>query len=180
MHRRAAAVISLGLLGLLGGSACSGSGGDAAVPADSAEIEDRAAEAAPSAADGMPESAASDVDEFCAAISAIQAAEFELEETFGPEARQLFTEVQAAAPPEIAEEVATVIGALDAVAGLGISMDEDDPAAVDDAFEILLDPDYTDANERLSEYTSEACGIDLGEGDDADFQLDDLEGFDDV
>ena len=161
MHRRVAVVVWLGLLGV---SACSGSGSDDAAPADSS------ADAAVSG---------SNVD-FCAAISAIQSAEFELEETFGPDARQLFADVRAAAPSEIAEEVATVVETLDAIAGLGISMDEDDPAAVDAAIEILLDPEYTDANERLGEYTSKTCGIELGDGGDDDLQLDDLEGFDDI
>ena len=153
MHRRAAIIISLGLIGV---TACSGSESSSGAPVDGTDVE------------------------FCDAISAIQSAEFELEETFGPEARQLFSDVQASAPPGIADDVATVIGTLDAVAGLGISMDDDDPAAVEAAFEILLDPDYTDANERLTEYTSEVCGITLGEGDDAGIDLDDLEGFDDV
>ncbi len=187
MHRRAAFVISLALVGV---SACSGSGGSSdATPASS---PDSAVEAAPTigsdatepndTADVAPVSdvASASVVEFCAAITAIRSAEFELEETFGPEARALFDDVQSAAPPEIAEDVATVIDTLDAIAEVGISADEDDPVAFDAAAEILLDPDFTEANENLEEYTSQACGIDLGDGDDADIDLDDLEGFDDI
>lgn len=186
MHRRAVSVISAGLLCF---SACSGSGGSSGASADSAadvatSIEDDTAQPVDTA-DTTDDTGASDVD-FCAAISAIQSAEFELEETFGPDARQLFTDVQASAPPEIADDVATVIATLDAIAALGISMDENDPEAVDAAFEILLDPDYTDASENLEEFTSDACGIDLGDddgdddGDDAGLELEDLEGFDEV
>ena len=165
MQRRAAIfVVSLGLLGV---SACSGSGGGS--DADPAPSPDSAVDVA-----------SASVVEFCAAISAIQSAELELEETFGPEGRALFDDVQSAAPPEIADDVATVIDTLDAIAKVGISADENDPVAFDAAAEILLDPDFTEANENLEQFTSQACGIDLGNDDDVDLELDDLEGFDDV
>ncbi len=105
------------------------------------------------------------VDDFCAAISAIQSADFELEETFGPEARVLFDDVQSAAPPEVASDVSVVVGALDALAELGISTDENDPIAVEAASEILLDPAFSEANANLVAYTSEACDIELDAGD---------------
>ncbi len=181
MHRRAATVVALALLGM---SACSGSGGSAAdapstTPDSTVEVattvEDDTAEPTGTVADR----GASEGD-FCAAISAIQSAEFELEETFGPEARDLFGDVQVAAPQEIASDVATVIEALVAIAEIGISTDENDSLALEAASEILLDPDFTDANENLVEYTSQVCGIDLDDGDDGDLELDDLEGFNDV
>jgi hypothetical protein len=178
MHRRAATVVSLALLGVSACSSSGGSSGDAP-----AATPDSAVEVATTVEDDTIDTAvdarASEGD-FCSAISAIQSAEFELEETFGPEARELFGEVQSAAPPEIAGEVATVIDTLDAIAEIGISTDENDTLAIDAAFEILLDPGYTDASEKLEEYTSQVCGIDLGDGDDADLELDGLERFDDV
>jgi hypothetical protein len=180
MHRRAATVVSLALLGV---SACSGSGGSAAdapttTPDSTVEVEatvedDTVDTAEPTGA--VADGRASEGD-FCAAISAIQSAEFELEETFGPEARDLFGDVQGAAPQEIASDVATVIETLDAIAAIGISTDENDPIALEAASEILLDPDFTDANENLVEYTSQVCGIDLDAGDDGDLELDDLGG----
>ena len=182
MLRRAAV---LTYLVALVATACSGSDGDSsttpAPPPDlvtdvvaTEPIDSNTAEPADSA-----EGPSASVAEFCTAISAIQSAEFELEETFGPAARQLFDDVQAAAPPEIADDVAIVIETLDAIAEVGISADENDPEAIDAAFEILLDPDFTEANERLEEYTSQACGIDLGDGDETDLEvleLDDIEG----
>ena len=62
--------------------------------------------------------------------------------------------------------MATVVDTLEAVAEIGITEDESDPAAIEAAFEILLDPVYTEANEQLVAYTSETCGIDLDDGDD--------------
>lgn len=119
-------------------------------------------------------SAGGSVDDFCAAISAIRAADFELEETFGVQARTLFDDVQSAAPEAIADDVATVVKALDAIAEIGISADEDDPASVDAAFEILLDPAFTEANENLADYTARTCGIDLTEGSADEIDLADL------
>lgn len=164
-------------LALLGGSACSGSDGDsndaAATSADTDIAVTNSVEA------GAAESADADdngsANDFCGAITAIQSAEFELDETFGPDARQLFDDVQSAAPPAIADDVATVIDALEELAAVGISTDDDDPEALDAAFEILVDPHFTEASENLEEYTSEACGIDLADGDDADFELDDVQ-----
>lgn len=187
MHRRAAIVVSLALFGV---SACSGSGsGPDAAPAAS---QDSAVEATSTVGGDEPDPSdtaepsdvadnapTSDV-EFCAAIDAIQSAEFELEETFGAEARALFDDVRSAASPEIADDVATVIETLDAIAEIGISEDVNDPVAFDAAAEILLDPDFTEANENLVAYTSQACGIDLGDDGDTDLDLDDLEAFDEV
>lgn len=111
------------------------------------------------------------VEDFCAGISAIRSADFELDQTFSPEARALFDDVRSAAPPEIADEVDTVISALDAIAEIGVSSDDDDLVAFDAAAEILLDPAYVDANERLAAFTSDACGIDLDEDSSAEIDL---------
>lgn len=153
MHRRAAIIISLGLIGV---TACSGSESSSGAPADGTDVE------------------------FCDAIYAIQSAEFALEETFGPEARVLLADVQAAASPEISGDVATVINTLDAIAALEISTDDNGQMVLEDASDILLDPEFTEANANLEDYTLQTCGIDLGEGDDAGIDLDDLEVFDDV
>lgn len=157
MSRRAPAILSFALLGA---AACSGSsdGSDGAASATTPDTSVEASEA-----------------DFCAAVVAIQEADFEVEETFGIDARRLFDDVQSAAPPEIADDVKTVIDTLEAIAALDVSTDEDDPAAFDAAFEILLDPDFTEANENLEEYTSKACGIELSDGD-----LEDLEDPDEV
>ncbi|MEP1125102.1 MAG: hypothetical protein ABJH68_14555 [Ilumatobacter sp.] len=173
MHRHHA--IAMSVL-LLGAAACSASG--SASDGDPASAGSEVRGAVPSESSDSWQSADGSSDGFCTAISAIQSADFELEETFGNEARQLFDDVQSSAPREIADDVGTVVAALDAIAELGVSTEEDDPVAIDAAVEILLDPDFTEANENLAAYTSEACGIDLGEGDDVDF--DDLGGLDDV
>lgn len=187
-------VVTLALVGL---SACSGSdaSSDAAastspeetsdVRVDDGSIPDAANDSTDSAStDGSspaPTDGSSTVEvDFCDAISAIQTARFELEETFGPEARRLFADVRSAAPTEVADDVATVVAALDALAEIGVTTEEDDPVAVDAAFEILLDPDYIDASENLVEYTSQECGIDLDDGDDADLDFEDLDGFDEA
>lgn len=150
-------------------TACSGSDDD------SGETEGAVSAATEPDADASAEPTDAD---FCAAITAIQTAEFELEETFGTEARALFTDVQTAAPDEIADDVATVIATLDAIAEIGISADENDPEAVDEAFEILLDPEFTEANENLEAYTSQVCGIDLGAESEDEIGLDELDDFD--
>ena len=189
MPRRVAILASAAVLVV---SACSGSddnsGNASATTPDSAVRGTDIPEGAIGAVTTEPagddtvesvEGASASEAEFCAAISAIQTAEFELEETFGPEARRLFGDVQAAAPSDVAEDVAAVIDTLDAIAELGISTDENDPDAVDAAFEILLDPDFTEANQHLEDYTSEVCGIDMGDGDESDLdvlELDDLAG----
>ncbi len=165
MSRRAVVAVAVALLTA---SACSGGGASGDVPEPEVEV-DSAVDAGDTAG-----SEPSDAD-FCAAISAIQTAEFELEETFGPEARTLFADVQRAAPDEISEDVATVVATLEAIAEIGISADEDDPEAVDEAFEILLDPEFTEANENLEAYTSQACGIDLGEESEGEIGLEDLD-----
>lgn len=163
---------------LLGASACSASDsvpdGSSAIPGSEEQG------AAPSESSDTDQSADGSSGDFCAAISAIQSANFELEETFGDEARRLFDDVQSSAPREIADDVGTVVATLDAIAELGVSTDEDDPVAIDAAFEILLDPDFTEANDNLAVYTSQACGIDLADGDDLDVdELGGLDGFDD-
>lgn len=176
MHRRVATFV---LLAVFGVAACSSSGGSAGdVPDSSSDVT--VADPVVSAVGSSDTIAIASAPggDFCAAIGAIQTAEFELEETFGPTARQLFDDVQSASPPEISGDVAIVIDTLEAIAELGISTDEDDPEALDAAFEILLDPEFTEANERLEEYTSDTCGIDLGNGDETD--LDDLQGSEEV
>ncbi|MGB3734503.1 MAG: hypothetical protein WA964_06085 [Ilumatobacter sp.] len=201
MHRRVVILVSVALLGV---SACTSS--DSSSDAEGDETDTTTDTAAIAAADDPSATAAAtdpaqsgddvaaspgSVDDFCAAISAIQSADFELEETFGPEARVLFDDVQSAAPPEVASDVSVVVGALDALAELGISTDENDPIAVEAASEILLDPAFSEANANLVAYTSEACDIELDAGDaDADFDADvdvdgdvdagDLEGIDEV
>lgn len=171
MLRRVVIVVGVALVG---GAACSGGSSSGGSSSGESETVPRAA-ADPSGE--VPDATESDT-EFCGAIEAIQSADFELEETFGVEARALFDDVRDAAPPEIAGDVETVIETLDALAELGISVDDDDPAALDAAFEILVDPVYTEANSNLAAYTSDACGIDLVVDDDGDIDLDDLEGFD--
>lgn len=186
MRPFSAMVVTLALVGL---SACSGSdaSSDAAASTSPDETSDVGVDdgsfpdAAGDSTDPAPTDGSSPAEvDFCDAISAIQNARFELEETFGPDARRLFADVQSAAPAEVADDVATVVAALDALAEIGVTTEEDDPVAVDAAFEILLDPDYIDASENLVEYTSQECGIDLDDGDDADLDFEDLDGFDEA
>jgi len=189
MHRRAVPLVTVVLLGV---AACSGDSDGAdddsvtppgsvsveAAPALDDESSDSGSNDAAEPADSTPDVATSpgSVEDFCAAISAIQSADFELEETFGPDARILFDDVRSAAPPDVASDVMTVIETLDAIAELGISLDDDDPIAFKAASEILFDPDFTEANANLAAYTSDACGIELDAGDvDADVQLDDID-----
>ena len=176
MQRCVAIILSVVVLSV---SACSGSDTVEVTTSVEAGPVEGAATAEAGSVESVEEGSVSTAD-FCDAIAAIESAEFELEETFGPEARQLFDDVQSASPPEIADDVATVIDTLEALAEVGISTEDDDPEALDAAFEILLDPHFTEASENLEVYTSAACGIDLGDDDDTDLDLDDLAGFDEV
>lgn len=190
MRRRLVTAVSVALLWA---AACSGSDGNsdgpidttapAAEPTTDAEAvadpdPDQPVDTTASVPTSEPGGSQAPPDDFCDAIGAIRSADFELEETFGDEARALFADVSSSAPPAIADEVATVVDTLDAIAEIGISEDEDDPVAIDAAFEILLDPAYLEANETLVAYTSETCGIDLAAGDELEVEQLDLDELD--
>ena len=160
MTRRIVALLSLVLLGA---SACSGISDET----DEASSTDAAADISAADTDVVGDSGGT-VEEFCDAILAIRTAEFTNEDTFEAEAEALLNDVESAAPAEVADDVAIVVDALDAIADIGVVAGESDPVADDEALAILTDPDYVEANANLEAYTSESCGSDLEREADTD------------
>jgi hypothetical protein len=82
-------------------------------------------------------------------------------------------ELVAAAPPEIRDDLELVRDRLQQLEGL----DEDDPAAFEAVMELMGDPEFVAASERLEEFGVEECGMEpsdtgttlgaVDEGDDA-------------
>lgn len=150
--RRTAVVVSLALLAVAGCTTKieSGSAVPTVPPVSSSE--------APSGS----------VEDFCSAIVEIQLPGVDAEATSGPESKQQFEDLLEASPAGIADDVATVMAAIEAVSELDVdAASEEDPEAFDAVFEILLDPEFSAANDRLEAYTSETCGFEVGGSEDA-------------
>lgn len=105
-----------------------------------------------------------DAAAFCAVVTeAAGAPDLESEEGVAA-----FRELAGSAPSEIRDDIDIV---LDAVERLD-ALDEDDPASIDAAFEIALDPQVIEATENLEMYSVDECGLDPNAFDDADIDRD--------
>jgi hypothetical protein len=103
----------------------------------------------------------------------INHAEFGLEEPSGAEAlRALFDDVRSAASPEIADDVATVIGRSTPSRQIGISEDVNGPSRFD-AAAIATRP-ASRRRTRTWWRIRRSVGIDLGDDSDTDLDPDDL------
>lgn len=88
-------------------------------------------------------------------------------------------QMAAAAPDEIADDLAVVVEGVRGLDGL----DANDPDALAALFELLADPQVETAIERVEQYTSSECGIDLGSDESAagaEIELEDVDAVKDT
>lgn len=142
-------------------AACSGSGSNVTASAESAERG--------SPDDGGGGSSGGGDDEYCAALERLAADGTDVDLTEDPEAA--LAEVRSlaeAAPPELEADFEVFLTTIERLA----TIPEDDTGeALGELFEVMLDPEFMAAQERIDDYSGDECGIDLddlGTGSDLD------------
>jgi hypothetical protein len=148
-------------------AACSGSGSNVTASAESA---DRG-----SSEDSGGGSGAGGDEDYCAALERLAADGTDVDLTEDPEAA--LAEVRSlaeSAPPELEADFDVFVATIERLASIPA---DDSGEALGELFEVMLDPEFMEAQERIDEYSSDECGVDLddlGTGSD----LDDLGGGD--
>lgn len=98
-------------------------------------------------------------EEYCAALERLAADGTDVDLTEDPDAA--LAEVRSlaeAAPPEIAEDFEVFLGTIERLATIP---DDETGEALGELFEVMLDPEFMAARERIDQYSSDECGIDF-------------------
>lgn len=135
-------------------AACSGSGSSTTASAESEErgsSEDGGGSGADTGAGGA--------EEYCAALERLAADGTDVDLTEDPDAA--LAEVRSlaeTAPPELAPDFDLFVATIERLAALPA---DDTGEALGELFEVMLDPEFMAAQERIEQYSSDQCGIDF-------------------
>lgn len=168
--RRVVSCCATALAVVLVPAACSDSGSNVTASAESAER---------GSSEDAGGGAGTGDEDYCAALERLASDGTDVDLTEDPDAA--LAEVRSladTAPPELEADFEVFVATIERLASIPA---DDSGEALGELFEVMLDPEFMAAQERIDDYSGDECGIDfddLGTGSDLD-GLDDAEPGDD-